>query len=111
MSSNVIDFDAFRAEQKNEPKTLRIGGVDYELPASLPAAIAIDAIRLKEQMGDDDAVPITELNSIGESVFGPETWRAVIVKHRLGVEEMGDLFKMVLERYTGNGDGPLEGTD
>ena len=44
----LIDFDAWRAEQEPdtaEPKILRIGGRDITLRPSLPATVALAALR------------------------------------------------------------------
>lgn len=107
--TKTIDFDAFRQEKSKEPIALVIGGETYMLPGSLPAAVAIDVIRMRDRLDGSDgnsAVPIEELDTIGKSVFSEGTWRAILVKHQLTVDEMGELFKRTLEAYTGSASDP-----
>lgn len=97
----LIDFDAFRAERVQEPVILRIGGEDYNLPSSLPASVAIDVIHLQKQVkSDEEEVPFEALDAVGRSVFGPAVWEDVLMKHRVGMDEMVDLIKMVLAAYS-----------
>lgn len=98
--SQTIDFDAFRAEQAKVPVKLRIGGVEYDLPSSLPAAVAVDMIHLKSRFGDDSDVPIEILDTFGRSIFGPDLWVTVLTTHRIEVNELGDLIQMVLAAYS-----------
>lgn len=102
--SRVIDFDAFRAERKEEPVTLRIGGEVFELASSLPASVAVDLIRLKKDMNEADEVPVETLDMVGNAVFGTEVWRVLLAKHRVTVSELSDLIQMVLEAYNPKGD-------
>ena len=50
----LIDFDAFRAEQQARPLIIRVGGTEYALPSSPPAAVALDGIRLARRGARDD---------------------------------------------------------
>lgn len=99
--SNVIDFDAFRAEQQEEPKVFKIGGENYPLPPSLPAALAVDIIRLKATLGEGADVPLEVLDNFGRSIFGEEIWRVVLDKHRLTVAEIPHVLEMVIAEYNG----------
>lgn len=98
--TKVIDFDAFRAERKREPVVLRIGGVDYILASSMPASVAVDVIRLRRDIGEDEDVPLEVLDEMGRAVFGETVWRDLLADHRLEVDELGDLLQMVLAAYT-----------
>lgn len=104
----TIDFDIFRAEQKDEGIDFIIGGEHYALPASLPASVAVDTIRMKAQMDDDDEVAIESLDSFGRSVFGPTVWEALLTKHRITINELEPLISRVMEAYT---EGPKEETE
>lgn len=96
----LIDFDAFRAERVQDPVRLKIGGKTYDLPPSMPASIAVDLIHIKTTLTDDADVPVEMLDNVGRSIFGADTWRAVLEEHRIQVDEIGDLIQMVLEAYS-----------
>lgn len=99
MSSKVVDFDRWRAERAQkageedaEGPVFKIGGKEYQLPVEPPATVALDVIRLKETMKDADAaVPLEALSRIGASLFGADTFRAILDENHVGAAEMGDL--------------------
>jgi hypothetical protein len=76
-----LDLDARRAEATGEGHTIRLGGVDYELPPKLPLALAqylmegrtVDAIRL---LFGDDAPTVErlftddDLDAIARELYG-----------------------------------------
>lgn len=96
----TIDFDAFRAEQKNEPVYLTLGGKDIELPPSLPAALALDMARLGA-LDDDADVDPAEIVRIGKAIFGSEeAFRALLETHGVTMAELPELVRMVIEAYT-----------
>lgn len=98
--TRVIDFDAFRAEQKQEPITLRIGGQDFELPAFVPASAAMDLVRLREEMGDNAEIPADRLMSIAiELLGGKARFEALTSATNLGLDELPALVRMVMEAY------------
>lgn len=98
--TRTVDFDAFRAEQKEEPVYFKIGGQIYELPPSLPAAIAVDVIRLRAVDGDEAEVPLDVLETFGAALFGKELWLQLKDEHRLTMSEVPKLLEAVLEVYT-----------
>lgn len=98
--TRTVDFDAFRAEQHEEPVVFKIGGEVYFLPSSLPAAIAVDVIRLRAETGDRGEVPLETLNTFGVACFGEELWRTVLDKHRVTIAEIPTLLEKVLEVYS-----------
>lgn len=98
--TRTVDFDAFRAERKDEPVLFKIGGKTYELPSSLPAAIAVDVIRLRAVEGDEAEVPLDVLETFGAAMFGKEIWEQLKDEHRLTMSELPRLLEMVLEVYT-----------
>lgn len=104
--TRLIDFDAARAERRREPVTLRIGGRDYVLSAGLPASVALDMIRLKAHEDPDATIPYTELESIGQRLFGSDNWAAILDGARLDLEELGDLIRMTVSALqAGSDDG------
>lgn len=103
--TRTVDFDAFRAEQKLEPLALKIGGKTYDLPPSLPAALALDVIRLNETMQKDEEPKVEDLLRIGAALFGgSEQFHSVLTEAGVSLEELGDLIQMVVEAYTGTAD-------
>lgn len=108
--SGTIDFDKFRAEQQLEPIKFTIGGVTYDLPPTLPASVAVDVIRMKIEIGEDANIPVETLDVFGSSIFGPELWRTVLDRHRVTLEELPTLIRMVLGAYTADeaADDPKE---
>ena len=104
--TKVIDFDAFRAEQKADPIVLKLGGNSYTLPASLPATMALDIIR---KNGEDASVELgaADLVPMGEAIFGgPEQFKHILDDNGVGMDELPDLFKMVFEAYNGEPEAP-----
>ena len=102
--TRVLDFDAARAERKREPLTLKIGGQAYTLSAGLPASIALDMIRLKANEGENFVIPYEELDSIGQRLFGSETWKAILDGARLDLDELGELIKQTIQALQGDKD-------
>lgn len=106
--ATVLDFDAFRREQEGTPKILRVGGHEYALPASLPALLALDVIRVQRDYGADGApreVPIEELEPIATGIFGDQL-RRILSENRIGLDELGPLISQVVAMYTGDATPP-----
>ncbi len=109
MTRRVINFDRFRAEQKDEPVEFIIGGETYHLPSSLPASMAVDMMRMQEVLQDEDAeVPNDVMDQFGRSLFGETIWANLLTKHRITVDELNPLMEQVFEVYT---DAPKEGAE
>jgi hypothetical protein len=98
--TRTVDFDAFRAEQNKESVHFKIGDKIYELPPALPAAIAVDVIRLRAAQGDEAEVPLDVLETFGQGLFGKEMWAQLLGEHRITMSEVPRLLEMVLEVYT-----------
>lgn len=96
----TVDFDAFRREQAGAPVKFLIDGEVYDLSPSLPAAVAVDIIRLKAKVGDNGQVPLEMLDGFGRSIFGSDLWGEVLDKHRITVNEIPQLLEKVLEVYS-----------
>lgn len=99
--SNVIDFDAFRAEQKQEPVELKLGGKTYHLPPSLPASLALDLIRMNMKDSDADIKP-EDVERMGAELFGGTAqFHEIIREGGVTMDEMPELMKMILNQYAG----------
>lgn len=104
--TRVIDFDAFRAEQKAEPIMLKLGGHTYPLPSSLPATLALDVIR-KNGVDSEAELGPGELVTMGEGIFGgSEQFNAILSENSITMEELPELFKMVFATYNGEPEVP-----
>lgn len=109
-NARVIDFDQFRAEQKDEPVEFIIGGETYYLPSALPASMAVDMMRMQELFEDDEAeVPNDVMDQFGASLFGETMWGELLKKHRITVTEISPLMEKVFEAYTAPKDETPEG--
>jgi hypothetical protein len=98
----LIDFDAWRAEQKSEPVKLTLGGRVYDLPPSMPASLALDVVRMNSE--DPNAeVPEDMVISVGAAVFGSEAlFNQVLRDHNITLDELPNLIRMVMDSYTGS---------
>lgn len=101
----VIDFDKFRAESKDEPVEFIIGGKTYALPSALPASMAVDVLRMKADMDDDDDVPAEMMDQFGSSLFGPTMWSELLHEHRITIDEITPLMEKVFDAYMGTSEG------
>lgn len=99
-NTRVIDFDLYRSEREEEPVDFIIGGEHYPLPPSLPASVAVDTIRMKASLDENDDVPMEAMDEFGASVFGPTMWESLLRKHRITVDEISPLMEQVLAAYT-----------
>ena len=120
MTSRRLDFDSFRRERTGEPVIITLGGVEYLLPPSLPAATALDIIALYrnaepcakhapmvapecEECKNPDATP-DQLFTLAEPLFGKGVLRTIAADHALSMDELGDLIIRVFKMY--NEDAP-----
>ena len=98
--TKTVDFDAFRHEQAAEPLELTIGGKVYQLPSALPATLALDIVRLREEMGDEGNMDPAKLMEFGAGLFGSaETFADVLRDAHVTLAELPDLIRMVIEGY------------
>lgn len=107
MTARVIDFDAFRAEQKAkqgdvEPLQVKVGGKVYDLPPALPATIAVDVIRLNKEGGAGADVPVDMIWNIGAALFG-EHFRPILDENQMTVQEMAQLITETFKLYDPTG--------
>ena len=99
--SDLIDFDAFRAEHSAEPIRLKLGGKIYELPPTFPAMAALDIVRMQATIGAGAKVPEMALEAIGVSLFGEKNFREILNDNRLTMTELSELIQHVMSRYSG----------
>lgn len=100
----LIDFDAFRAEQQARPLIIRVGGQDYALPSSPPAAVALDGIRLSRSGAT--TIPADEIARLAEGLFGVDVLDELVRVHRLTVAELQALIGRVMDAYAAEASPP-----
>jgi hypothetical protein len=100
----LIDFDAFRAEQQARPLIIRVGGTDYALPSSPPAAVALDGIRLSRSGAT--TVPAEDVARLAEGLFGTTVLDELLRVHRLTVVELQALIGQVMDAYAAEASPP-----
>lgn len=115
--SNVIDFDAFRAEREpSDPasqRKFRIGGKEYGMAPVIPAALVLKVLRVKQELGEDAEVTLDVLESLGRSVFGTEAWDTILIEHQIGFDEIVLLLEKIITAYAPKVMGtevPISGT-
>lgn len=103
MTRRVIDFNAFRAEQKEEPVEFKIGEDTYLLPPTMPAALAVDVLELQALVGPngdpESMIPPQKLDGFCRAIFGSEMWVQILDKHRLTLDETPELLRQVIGAY------------
>jgi hypothetical protein len=100
----LIDFDAFRAEQQSRPLIIRVGGTEYALPSSPPAAVALDGIRLSRSGAT--SIPAEEVAGLAEGLFGAAVLDELVRVHRLTVVELQALISRVMDAYAAEASPP-----
>lgn len=93
----LIDFDAFRAEQQHETIPLKVGGVVYQVPASPPAAAVFDSLRRRRDgrtTVDPDGVFALAQGILGEAA------EAIIRTAGLSLPDLMALTQMVAEQQS-----------
>ena len=104
---DLIDFDAFRAEQKKEPLRLKVGGTVFDLPPSLPASLAFELLAVQKRIGADGEMDSDTISRLGADLFGgEEQFMAILNAGRITMAELPDLLELVLTTYQG---GPNQG--
>ena len=100
----LIDFDAFRAEQRSRPLVIRVGGTEYALPSSPPASVALDGIRLSRSGAT--TIPAEEVARLAEDLFGTAVLDELLRVHRLTVTELQALISRVMDAYAAEASPP-----
>jgi hypothetical protein len=100
----LIDFDAFRAEQHARPLIIRVGGSEYALPSSPPAAVALDGIRLSRSGAT--TIPADDVARLAEGLFGTTVLDELLRVHRLTVTELQALIGQVMDIYAAEASPP-----
>lgn len=117
--SRIVDFDSFRAETRGEPVVLKIGGEEYNLPAGLPADVALEAVRIQHIVRDVELMELKPeektalinqrlgenadelIYATGRGLFGEDLFEQIIHKHRITIDELPQLIQMTFAAYNG----------
>lgn len=108
MADRFIDFDAARAEREQEPLRLRAYGMDFELPASVPAAVLLDIMKLQAEQGDDAEVGGVEALGIMRRILPASVLETLLARDDFDIEDFVELTGLVMAAYgdAGNPSAP-----
>lgn len=106
MTERFIDFDAARAERAQEPLRLRAYGMNFELPASVPAAVLLDIMRLQADQGDDAEVSGTEALGILQRVLPESVLGTLLARDDFDINDFVELTGLVMAAYGNVGNPP-----
>jgi hypothetical protein len=95
--ANLIDFDAFRAEQEEATIPVKVGGVIYRVPASPPASAVLDAIRL--QKADSTTIEPEDVFKLAAGILGVAS-EAIIRDGGLSIADLMTLLNQVANRQS-----------
>ena len=73
--SKTIDFDAYRAEKKDENITIKAFGEELELPPSPPLSTMEVLLGLYKKASSEATVPEEEVITMLEALLGKEQYR------------------------------------
>jgi len=96
------DFDAAWAEKAEaegspQPLTFKLKGRDWQLPASIPAAVIIRILRMQKRDADDP-VPDDEQMEMALSLFGKDQLDELL-DTGLSTDELGDVILWAMGEY------------
>ena len=98
--TRTLDFDSFRRERAAEPIDFVIDGKTYKLPSAIPASLAVDVIKMQNEIGAEADIPVEKLEMFGQGLFGPTIWKQLLEDHGITVDELSPLLEMVMGAYT-----------
>ncbi len=107
--SRFRDFDLAAAERKAEPLVFKWAGREYELPPALPAAIPLEALRLRMEYGTEADIPEHEMFKLATKLLGQEVLEQ-IVADGVDVDTLGEIVTWAICEYQGVA-GPEETED
>ncbi len=99
--SRFRDFDAERAEAKGEPVEFVFRGERFTLPPSIPAAVILEVIALRQESGDSAEVPAEAVFGFVRALFGADTERLLAANPT--VDELGEIVTWVAGAYSDGG--------
>jgi len=101
------DFDAFFKTQNKdlpEPVTFNYGGESFELPAALPAAIPIKAMRLQQEYETETDIPPSEVVVMAEGLFGRDQLDRLLATG-ISADKLGEVLRWAFVQYGDNPEG------
>lgn len=100
MADRFIDFDAARAERTKEPLRLRAYGQDFELPASMPASLFLDIVRLGEENDGSAQVSNRDAVALLRRVLPASVLDALLAQDGFYLDDFTDLAQLIIKAYT-----------
>ncbi|MCK9570378.1 hypothetical protein M0R72_15635 [Candidatus Pacearchaeota archaeon] len=97
--SRFRDFDTFRAESKEEPLRFSMRGVEFELPPSISAALALDIMR-KHSDDPNKKIEGSEIADFAEKLFGKSQLNKLLsLEPPISFDDLSDIVKWVIAEY------------
>lgn len=100
MESRYIDFDAARAERKKEPLLLHAYGQDFELPASMPASLFLDVVRMEQERSRESEVTQSDAADLLRRVLPEDVLDNLLARDDFALEDLVELAGMVIRAYS-----------
>jgi aminoglycoside phosphotransferase family enzyme len=105
MDGRYIDFDAARAERKQEPLRLRAFGQEFELPGSMPASLFLDVVRMEREQGGQSVLTTKDAIRLLSRVLPEDVLDSLVAQPGFTLDDLIELARMVMAAYTGAGSG------
>ena len=98
--ANYRDFDAMWAERGLNLVPVRVLGRDYEIPAKLPALVALRIARMRAGSENSAVVSDLEINEMAEMVLGKANVDTMLADG-IEIDQLGDVLQYVLSIAAG----------
>lgn len=101
MDERYIDFDAARAERRQEPLRLRAFGQEFDLPGSMPASLFLDVVRMEKEQGGQSVLTTKDAIGLLSRVLPADVLDSLVAMPTFTLDDLIDLARMVMAAYTG----------
>ena len=105
--NELKDFDEAWAEKEEEGYPFKVKGEEYKLPASPPAGLVIEAMRLEEEFEDEDDVPNNKVYDMAQQIVGEDNLTQML-DDDISINELRDIVEWANQVYA---PGQQEGDD
>lgn len=96
--TRYVNFDEAWEENKSEPVIAHAFGLDWELPASMPADVMLESIRLMKEGGESAPVDQAEMANILTRIV-PKAILDKWVELGLTVDQYGVMIQKLMAMY------------
>jgi len=96
--NELKDFDEAWSEKNEEGYPFKVKGKEYELPASPPAGLVIEAMRLEEEFDDDEAVPNDKVFDMAKQIVGEDILDQML-EDNISIDELENIIEWANRIY------------